>query len=455
VVTGFDAPVSEVGQEDVSGSLQPGIAVGKKSVLVSSNYGLILYEKDGVELARTTLTEFFASVSPEVSPCGGDGPPGPCLLIWNAQAHLDPGSGRFFVLANGAVHNRPDCADQGDCEASFLLAVSRTRAPLGWTAADWHMYSLPVQERVNDPTELFVNGTHVGTTSKLVVLTGTMVDFREDKERWRKIRVLTKRPLLRGARIRDWSDLRLELGGSTPLPAKRHDRSREAFLVSAAGCSITAMSVAAGTGTTSAEITVSLPDAGECQSPVTAPQKGSAPPLEAGFGTLFAPPVYRDGLLWVALAYAPKRGEPSNIRIVALDMAGWPLSVRIDQDFTIRGGKDWRFYPAIAVDSAGRVTLVHALSSRQRFASVGYMFLEFGSSRFRGRRILKRGRASFTASDLAHGTRNRFATQFAAALDPVDDSAWVIGQYPVTPTYSSTWVARIADPESRSSAQER
>jgi hypothetical protein len=104
------------------------------------------------------------------------------------------------------------------------------------------------------------------------------------------------------------------------------------------------------------------------------------------------------------------------------------------------------FYPAIMVDSAGNAALVAGEVGPTKFASVILM----GRLRTDSPGTLS---APVTArAGVGRGTDLRYARgpdavgwgdYFTAAIDPVDESIWVVGMYAGGDGLSHTWVQQV------------
>ena len=137
--------------------------------------------------------------------------------------------------------------------------------------------------------------------------------------------------------------------------------------------------------------------------------------------------------------------DVSAIRWSQIDVSDWPDSIGFVQDSIFGADAVWRFAPGIMVDASNNLALVYAQSSANEYASAYYSG-RLGNDppntlSLRPSNVLKAGMT--TLSVIVNG-RNRFTDYFGIALDPTDDSVWMMGFYTGAADRTGTWVGNVA-----------
>ncbi len=400
------------------------IAVGTSSMVLLRNNDIVIRTKTGALTASGSTYDFFTPVR---DPEAGVGDP---------EALYDPGSGRFFVVEASDVQHE---------NSRYVLAVSRTSDPTDLTASSWYFYSLDRTLDNDVPTDNWGDFDHLTATDDALVITSSMYG-RDGSAQGVKVRILDKGRLVRGEPVTTWIDLRDEaFGGSLRLlPATQFPPSNTVFLVgttSSCGFVIWRMTNLLTAPALSSAV---VEDRGSCQSPPDAIQPSGAPPIDVTSVGFNSQPVYQNGSLWVANTISTDfaGGPVAAVYVAEIDVSQWPSGVQTRQSSVLGEDGVWQFAPALMVDGANNLALVYARSSATQFASAYYSgrLAMDPPDLHRMPRPLRSGESIVSLVD---GNRNRFTDYFGAALDPSDDSIWLLGMYAVTPQTTAGWVGNL------------
>ena len=416
------------------------IAAGPSSLVIARNHRIEIRSKSGTVIASKSTYGLFESVIPM-----GEGVTDPIVVY-------DPRSGRFFFIQSGTAQDL-GCTP-GNCLSHYLLAVSKSSTPGSLEPDDWHVYALDRTLDQYTPTANWGDFDHLSMNDEVVVITSNMYSFADNPPPGPKIRVLDKSKLIQGDPIDTWSDfvgLRHPDTGTaitnTILPAIQFGDPNTLFLVSGtSGCGyliwgveppFTSPTLSSRTVTPSMCVgTYGLPNA---------EQPGAGVPLDVG--AFNASPVYRNGSLWVAQPWGMDygSGDVSAVRWSQIDVSDWPNSAKFVQDSIFGTDGVWRFAPGIMVDASNNLALVYAQSSATEYASA-YFAGRLGTDppnglSFRESNVLKAG--TTTLAVIENG-RNRFTDYFGIALDPVDQSVWMMGFYAGAADRTGTWLGNVA-----------
>lgn len=156
-------------------------------------------------------------------------------------------------------------------------------------------------------------------------------------------------------------------------------------------------------------------------------------------------PMYSNGSIWaVEQVRRPyPSGDVSAIRWAEVDVTAWPQSVRIKQDMTLAEERVWKFFPALTVDTRGNVAIVYGQSSVREFASAYYTgrLASDPPNTLRPSGLLKAGLAALTWG-AAQG-KVFYGDYFGASIDPLDGSAWLLGEYVLSPDKWGNWIGNL------------
>ena len=196
------------------------VAAGPRHVILATNDGLALKQKNGTVVASLpNMSAFFDSVrQPQEHP--GD-----------PRAIYDAATERFFVAAIGAQPGR--CA-VGTCVAHFFVAVSKRSAPASLDVSDWYFYALDSTLDGTTPTTRWADFVQLGLNDTVVVLTARMHPFYGGGPSAHKIRILDKAQRVRGQPV-SWTDFVDVQDPSSGVkgfaPAVHFDRTDRFFLL--------------------------------------------------------------------------------------------------------------------------------------------------------------------------------------------------------------------------------
>ena len=201
-------------------SLDYEVAAGPEHLMLATNDGLALRERNGTVVASLrSMSAFFDSVRQ------------PQEFVGDPRLIYDVATERFFVAAIGVQPN-PVCAP-GRCVAHSFVAVSKRSAPASLDVSDWYFYALDSTLDGTTPTARWADFVQLGLNDTVVVLTARMHPFVGSPS-GSKIRILDKAPLVRGQPVSwtDFVDVKDPSSGVTGFaPALHFDRTDRFFLV--------------------------------------------------------------------------------------------------------------------------------------------------------------------------------------------------------------------------------
>jgi hypothetical protein len=420
--------VSFEGVEFDGHSLDHVIAAGPGSVLVATNEGLALREKDGSVIASIRgLAAFFDSVRQ------------PQEAVADPRVIYDPASERYFLAAIG-VGSVNGCAP-GTCVAHQFLAVSKRSMPASLDTGDWYFYALDATLEGDKPTARWADFVQLGLNDTVVVLTANMHAFGGRLPSVSKIRILNKAQLVRGEPV-TWTDFvdvkDPSTGVSAFRPALHLDRTDQFFLLH--GCSADQPVVVASIKDPLTSPTLSfqaVPVDGCRTVPYSLPAQPHGRPLS--FGAPGAV-VYRNQSLWNAQSTIAELDASTVAGVLwyQIDVRAWPRATVLQASVLAEPDVHY-FMPALIVDDGDNMAMAMARSSAAEPASLYYTgrLASDDAGVLRAPALLKAGSASLIVED------DRYGDYFGAAVDPTDGSAWLVGQFVTGPTETTSWVARV------------
>lgn len=430
------------------------IAAGPSSLLVITNNSLVLLDKQGGVIASGRPWDFWASVLVPNEHGGSD----PAALF-------DAQSQRFFYVAFSRVDVGPAFPDKtctaGTCVANIQLAVSKSASPRTFTTEDWYLYSLDRTVEEGQPTASFgaEDKLHVG--NNIVVVTWASFSYpyttQEDYQRGVRMRILDKSKLIRGEPITTWIQFKFQdpVSGQPRfepvLPAYGGGESGTLFFLRREDCKRTIFGLEDTLSSPQLRsLSVNLP--GECKQPPNARQPGGAPNIYQE-GVAIWLPTYRQESLWDAAQYRHNfgSGDVSAIRWAQIDLSGWPNTARVVQDGLLGEDGVWSIVPTIMADASNNLAILFARTSPSEFPSLYYTvrLATDPPNTLRPRALLKAGAASgtkgFSGYPPPHPSAGAvfYGDFFGMAVDPVDGSIWMVGEYFEIPDRSTTWVGNL------------
>ncbi len=414
-------------------SLDYVVAAGPQHLILATNDGLALKEKNGTVVASLrNMAAFFDSVRH------------PQEIVGDPRVIYDPGTERFFLAAIG-VDSSNRCSP-GMCVAHFFVAVSKRSAPAGLDVADWYFYALDATLDGATPTARWADFVQLGLNDTVVVLTANMNPFGGGSNSVNKIRILDKAQLVRGQPVSwtDFVDVKDPSSGQTGFrPALHYDRTDRFFLLR--GCSntgpsaVTVLEIRDALSSPSLSFQ-SIPVDGCQRLPYAIAQQPRGRPLS--FGAPGAV-VYRNKSLWNAESTVAETGgaQVSGVLWYQIDVAAWPAAAVV-QTSVLAEADVYYFMPALIVDEADNLAMILARSSAVEAASLYYTgrLVSDPAGSLRAPALLKAGTASLFLEE------DRYGDYFGAALDAIDGSAWLVGQFASGTTETTSWVGQVGLP---------
>ena len=416
------APASSTNFKGISatGWLPPDctMAVGPNHVLASVNSSLAIYSKAGAALMQRTLTQWFANVVQG-------------MTIFDPKALYDQHAGRWVVLAV-AVNNATKAS-------LHLLSVSSTGDPMG----PWRNYRFDAKLNGSTNTNNWADFPAIGVDSRALYVTSNMFAFGGGFQ-YSKIRVIPKAGPYSGGTAPYFDFWGMRNGDNsiafTIQPCHTYGAPQIEYLVNTAfpsGNYVTVWQIVFSGATpvlSRRHVQVS-----PYSLPPNANQKGGNAPLNTGdVRVLHA--VFRGGSIWTAFTVAHRWGASLNrasIQWVQIS-AGAPSVV---QQGVYGASTGHYFYPAIAPDGNGNVTMVFSRAGTNEFGTIAYTGRRATDplGTLQGSAVLKAGVANYVALD--SGGRNRWGDYNGVASDPANNRAvWFYSMYASAVNTWGTWV---------------
>ena len=392
----------------------PDVAVGPNHVVVVTNVLIAVYDKSGSLLKIACLDAWFGNVHDPAADGG----------IFDPRVAYDPHEGRWIVIA---------LARLGSPQRSwYLVSVSQTSDPTGpWW--NWRLEGLlnaPATGNQNawaDYPDLGFDG--IPSTSGAggaIYISANYFDFN-DLFRTNGLNILPKAALYSGSSFSYWLAWgRQNAAGFdafTLRTAKVWDSGQPEYLVNTVGSFYDQVSLWRVTPTfppnavdwvLQATLTV-----GDYGFPPNATQKGCADELDTISNRMYNA-IVRGGKLYSAFTEGVDFGSGivAAIRYLRIDTATSNLD--LDVRFGADGVHHW--FPAIAPDASGNISLVYARSSSAEYASVYYTGRRTTDSTTQAGALLKAGQLCITGF--------RWGDYFGAAPDPSDGTrVWIYGEW--------------------------
>jgi hypothetical protein len=414
-------------------SLDFEVAAGPQHLVLATNEGLALKDKNGIVVASVPgMSAFFDSVRQ------------PQEYVGDPRVIYDVLTERFFVAAIGTNASR---CGIGTCVAHFFVAVSKRAAPAGLGVSDWHFYALDSTLDGTTPTTRWADFVQLGINDTVVVLTARMHPFRGGGSSGNKIRILDKARLVRGEPV-SWTDFvdvaAPESGVTGFAPGVHLDRTDRFFLLR--GCfnthpsAVTVLEIRDALSSPTLSFR-SVPMSGCFEPPdIPATQPRGKPLWVGGLATV----VYRNNSLWNAETTVADIGDTAvnGVLWYQIDVGAWPAAPTVVQASVLAEAGVHYFSPALIVDEADNLAMILGRSSTVEGLSLYYTgrLTSDPAGSLRTPALLKSGTDGLSVEE------DRVGDYHGAALDAADGSAWLIGQIASAPTETASWVGRVGLP---------
>ena len=397
-------------------------AAGPSHVLASVNATVAIYGKTGgAPLKQVTLTSWFSNVISNAK-------------IFDPKALYDQHAGRWVLLA---VALGPGSAD-----SFFLLSVSKTGDPLG----PWFNYKLDATKDGTTSTTNWADYPGLGVDSKFLYLTANMFSFGGFFQ-YAKIRAIGKAAVYAGsvATFTDWVKMKNADGSLafTIQPCHTYGAPTVEYLVnsvypSSTGTQKTLSLWSISNSTATPVLTRQSITTDPFSLPPDAVQKGGGTPLDTG-DTRVLNAVFRGGSVWCALTTAHNWGSGNVASIHWFQINA--TSGGLTQQGVFGASGLHYFYPAVAPDSNGNMSMVFSRSGSTEFASVRYTGRKASDpvGQLQSSALLKAGVANYTGLD--GSGRNRWGDYAGIANDPADNlKTWIYSLYAVA---GNNWATQV------------
>ncbi|MBX6314244.1 MAG: hypothetical protein IRY99_15230 [Isosphaeraceae bacterium] len=402
------------------------VAVGPQHILVAVNSSVAVYNKAGAPvLMPRPFNLWFANVIANAK-------------IFDPRVLYDQHDGRWIIVALALP------LDPAEQSSWFLLSVSKTSDPLG----GWLNYKLDAATDGTTATNNWADFPGLGVDHQALYLSANMFRFNGGFQH-AKIRVIPKAAAYSGATLTFTDLTRLKnADGSlafTVQPCHTFGAPTVEFFVNSLFPDIgvetqnqlTLWSLSNPLSNPSlSKRTISVDPYGL---PPEADQKGSVPPLSTNDVRVLGA-VFHGGSVWTALTTQHDWGDGISVAACQWFQIDATSGMLIQQG--IYGARRAHyFYPALAPDTNGNLTMVFCRSAPSEYASI----------RFTGRRstdppgrlqssiLLKAGTGPYAQLD---GTgRNRWGDYSSAAIDPADGRlAWFYSMYATDANAWASWI---------------
>ncbi len=423
---------------DVVYGPDPSLAAGGEVVIVSTNETIAVYRKDGTRLAKVGLDNFFITLKQS----GED-------TIFDPRILYDPWSHRFFLFARAKVPD-PNCK-LGECKAQLYIAVSKTETPTTFTSENWYRYALDATIDLTSQglnyTQAWPDFTSMGVSPEALVVTLVMLNRINGEYEFQRIRILDKDALLRGDAIEEWHDIKLP-GRSRQAVIHYDDPQGGFFLVETNDDSPCVFKIhRINDPLQMPQISSASVATQSCRSGIKVPQpggdaNGNGPSVNAG--GLSDRPLFRNGSIWIVQDSAQYQNGVvrSGILFAQLDISNWP-QIKVVQSLVISKPGFWYFMPSITVNKQSNVAIVFACTDGVTPISVCYTG-RLGNDPLNTMRPVTKMKLGI-ALDSSYSRcppQTNWGDYFGASIDPIDDSAWIIGEYAKGSCWA-TWVGNL------------
>jgi len=393
----------------------PHIAAGPDHIVVVTNVLIAVYSKSGTLLKIACLYDWFANVHDPATEGG----------LFDPRIAYDPHENRWIMVVL-ARNDFPQLS-------WYLVSVSQTSDPTGaWW--NWRLDGLlnaPATGNVNtwaDYPDLGFDGIlSTSGSGGAIYISANNFDFN-DNFGTNVLNILPKSALYSGSAFDYWLAWgRTNQNGSeafTLRAAHVWDGTSSGFLINTVGAfggnEVSLWRVNPTFPPTPVDWTLQATlNIGGYLGPPDATQPGCADTLDTIDNRIYNA-IVRGGKIYAAFTEGFNFGSGivAAIRYLKVDTA--TSSVELDVRFGADGVHHW--FPAIAVDASGNITLVYARSSNSEFASIYYTGRLITDTSTQTGALLKAGELCITGF--------RWGDYFGATPDPADSAKiWIYGEW--------------------------
>jgi hypothetical protein len=391
----------------------PHIAAGPNHIVVVTNVVMAVYSKSGTLLKIACLDNWFANVHDPATDGG----------LFDPRIVYDPHENRWIMMIL-ASNSSPQ-------KSWYLVSVSQTSDPTGaWW--NWRLDGLlnaPATGNVNtwaDYPDLGFDGIlSTSGAGGAVYISANYFDFN-DNFGTNGLNILPKSALYSGASFSYWlawgRDNAAGFDAFTLRTATVWDAGSPEYVINTVGN---------GTQVSLWRVTPTFPPnpvswvlqatltIGGYSLPPDATQPGCTDVLDTISNRMYNA-ILRDNKVYAAFTEGVNFGSGTVAAIRYLKVDATTSAVDLDVRFGADGIHHW--FPAIAADASGNITLVYARSSTSEFASIYYTGRKTTDSTTQAGALLKAGELCITGF--------RWGDYFGAAPDPADGSKiWIFGEW--------------------------
>ena len=402
------------------------LAAGPEHVLLSVNSSVAFHAKTGgAAVLQRRLSTWFANVIP----AGAN--------IFDPKALFDQHAGRWVLLAVARA--------SGPDRSWFALSVSKSSDPLG----GWWNYALDASKDGATATANWADYPALGVDAQALYVTANMFRFVDDAFQYAKIRVIPKAGPYGGGAVAYRDFVRLtNADGSlafTLQPCHTFGAPQVEYLVNSVYPRLTTstqnrLSLWSLTNPLATPALVRRTITTDPYGlPPDAVQRGGGTPLDTGDARLLNA-VFRGGSVWSALTTRHDWGDGVNVAATHWFQIDATTGALVQQG-VFGARRRHYFYPAVAPDGNGNMTMAFCRSGREEFAALSFTGRTAADplGQLQASALLKVGTANYLNLDGAN--RNRWGDYLGIAVDPIDGrTVWLYGGVPVGATAWATWV---------------
>jgi len=423
----------------------PDIAVGPNHILVAVNSAFAIFNKSGVKQGSTINAYSFWS---GVSNCGT----GTGGSLYDPFVAYDPGADRFIVGFDATSRTSQGAASD---QSYLCIAVSQTSNPTG----AWNRYS--IQANVGRTSD-WLDYPHMGVWYNAIYTTGNYFGFSSNAFTTARVYAFDKSAMYTNGTVGvHYVDNPKDFYGNSTFtlqPAKAsytYPSSGPAYFLNndclyfttpcdASELNVYTMTVDfVGAGTSFGLI--GHPSIATYGFPISAPQSGSANMVQANDERLLDAQWHTNGTIYTThtMSCNPGSGTVDCVRWYQVGNLGGTPSLL--QQGTIFGNGEYRFFPDLAVDSAGNMAIAYSYSTSSSFIgirSTGRLFNDSVNTTA-GDSTFQLG-GSVYANSFESSPPYRWGDYTGLVVDPADPcEMWYVGEYAKTGVGNVNWGTRI------------
>jgi len=380
----------------------PTMAAGPNHIVTAVNSTIDIYDKTGTPLLSSSLSSWFASVTPP----GGPFDP---KVVYDAQA------GHWMIIA---------LASDFSSSAVYLLSVSQTSDPTGawWNYSISSVTGTGINKAWGDYEDIGFDGSPTGS----VYISSNQFSFLVGFFTTAQIVTISKTELYAGSALTLFKTTNLKNADGSQAFSIRTARSLTStnteYMInsrSGGGNSVTLWSATHSFPSAPVITRQATVNIGAYSPAPNAKQKGCANTLDTLDNRIFNA-VFKNGKLYAGFDEAHNWGSGTVAAFRLLEIDTTTNSTVVNETYGQDGLDYW--LPAITVDGSGNIITVFARSGTTEYAGVHYSGRLTTDTALQPSAILKSGAACITG--------DRWGDYFGISVDPADNAnVWIFGEW--------------------------